>query len=77
MQKPTQSNVQMAVRRKSPFRGKQVIVRLQPHELEAVDIWIDRQEFRVTRPEAIRCMINAAMKNESKRDANTKRTKPK
>lgn len=73
-------NVEMAVRRKSPLRGKQIVVRLQPDELQAIDAWIAKQKLPVTRPEAIRCMIDIIRRASAKRDANatqgrSKRTK--
>ena len=53
----------MATRRKSPVRGKTVQVRLQPDELKAVDRWAAQQPRKITRPEAIRRMISAAVQS--------------
>ncbi len=64
-------NVEMAVRRKSLLRGKQIVVRLQPDELQAVDAWIAKQKSPVTRPEAIRCMIDIVRRANTKQGANT------
>lgn len=64
-------NVEMAVRRKSLLRGKQIVVRLQPDELQAVDAWIAKQKSPVTRPEAIRSMIDIVRRANTKQGANT------
>ncbi len=64
-------NVEMAVRRKSLLRGKQIVVRLQPDELQVVDAWIAKQKSPVTRPEAIRSMIDIVRRANTKQGANT------
>jgi hypothetical protein len=42
---------------KNPPKGTLVGVRLQPAQLEALDVWIAKQNQRLTRPEAIRAMM--------------------
>lgn len=37
--------------------GKMIGVRLQPHELQKLDAWIDAQGGGLSRPEAIRRLI--------------------
>jgi hypothetical protein len=37
------------------------LVRLQPDRLAAVDAWIAKQDAAMTRPEAIRAMLDAAL----------------
>jgi hypothetical protein len=50
-------------RRGPPPTGKGTLVgvRLQPDRLAAVDAWITKQNARMTRPEAIRAMLDAAL----------------
>jgi hypothetical protein len=42
-------------------KGTLVGVRLQPDRLAAVDAWIAKQATRMTRPEAIRAMLDAIL----------------
>jgi hypothetical protein len=42
-------------------KGTLVGVRLQPDRLAAVDAWIAKQATRMTRPEAIRAMLDAVL----------------
>lgn len=42
-------------------RGAGVMVRLQPDQLAALDAWIARQPGQVSRPEAIRAMVQASL----------------
>jgi hypothetical protein len=42
-------------------RGEGILVRLQPDRLAAVDAWIARQTAPMTRPEAIRAMLDAVL----------------
>ena len=42
-------------------RGEGVLVRLQPDRLAAVDAWIAKQNAPMTRPEAIRAMLDAVL----------------
>ena len=72
--KMKKGNVEMAVRRKSPLRGKQIVVRLQPDELQAVDAWAAKQKPPVTRPEAIRCMIDIVRRTSDKGGASARQT---
>jgi hypothetical protein len=41
--------------------GTQVQVRLQPDRLAAIDAWIKKQDRPLTRPEAIRSMIDTIL----------------
>jgi len=38
-----------------------VLVRLQPDRLAAIDAWIKKQDRSLTRPEAIRAMIDTIL----------------
>jgi hypothetical protein len=42
-------------------KGTLVGVRLQPDRLAAVDAWITKQDAPMTRPEAIRAMLDAVL----------------
>jgi hypothetical protein len=42
-------------------KGEGVLVRLQPSQLKALDAWIDKQETFLTRPEAIRAMMETIL----------------
>jgi hypothetical protein len=42
-------------------KGTQIQVRLQPDQLAGLDAWIEKQEIKPTRPEAIRSMIDATL----------------
>jgi hypothetical protein len=42
-------------------KGTLIGVRLQPHQLKALDAWIDKQEASLTRPEAIRAMMETIL----------------
>jgi hypothetical protein len=53
----------MTTRRKSALRGKLIGLRLQPNELKAVDALA--RKHKITRPEAIRYMINDAVERKS------------
>jgi hypothetical protein len=47
-------------------RGEGILVRLQPDQLAGIDTWIAKQASPVTRPEAIRGMIDATLRILSK-----------
>ena len=42
-------------------KGTLIGVRLQPHQLKALDAWIEKQEASLTRPEAIRAMMETIL----------------
>jgi hypothetical protein len=42
-------------------RGKGVLARLQPDRLAAIDAWIAEQDAPMTRPQAIRAMLDAVL----------------
>jgi hypothetical protein len=54
----------LAKKRRGPpptGKGVQVVVRMQPAKLAALDAWIAKQEKPYTRPEAIRGMIETML----------------
>jgi hypothetical protein len=55
-------------------KGVQVVVRMQPVQLAALDAWITKQEKPYTRPEAVRGMIDTMLHILSK-DPGEKRVK--
>jgi hypothetical protein len=42
-------------------KGEGVLVRLQPDQLNALDSWIAKQDASLTRPEAIRAMMETIL----------------
>ncbi len=42
-------------------QGTLIGVRLQPSQLKALDAWIDKQDASLTRPEAIRAMMETIL----------------
>ena len=42
-------------------KGVPVVVRLQPPQLSALDAWIAKQDAPLTRPEAIRAMMDTIL----------------
>jgi hypothetical protein len=60
--------VQPRKKRGPPATGKghPVQVRLQPGILEALDVWIDKQRHPRSRPEAIRQILERALKLKGK-----------
>ena len=42
-------------------KGEGVLVRLQPDQLKALDSWIAKQDASLTRPEAIRAMMETIL----------------
>ena len=42
-------------------QGTLIGVRLQPSQLKALDAWIDKQDASLTRPEAIRAMMETML----------------
>jgi hypothetical protein len=47
--------------RRSAVKGTLIGVRLQPSQLKALDAWIDKQDASLTRPEAIRAMMETIL----------------
>lgn len=47
--------------KRSAVKGTLVGVRLQPHQMTALDAWIARQDAPLTRPEAIRAMMETIL----------------
>jgi hypothetical protein len=61
MAKSIYDNIAKPVRKRSAKTGKLVGVRLQSEQINAIDAWAAMQVPPVTRPEAIRGMINAML----------------
>lgn len=61
MAKSSYDNITRPVRKRSAVTGQLVGVRLQSNQLKAIDAWAAKQEPPVTRPEAIRGMIDAML----------------
>jgi hypothetical protein len=59
--KSTYDNIAKPVRKRSAKTGTLVGVRLQFEQLKAIDVWAAKQVPPVTRPEAIRGMIDAML----------------
>jgi hypothetical protein len=59
MAKANYDNIARPVRKRSAVRGSLVGVRLQAGQIDAIDAWAAKQNPPVTRPEAIRGMIDA------------------
>jgi hypothetical protein len=47
--------------KRSAVKGTLIGVRLQPFQLAALDAWIDKQSAPLTRPEAIRTMMETIL----------------
>lgn len=55
----------VAKKRRGPLptgKGEQIVVRMQPKPLAALDGWIERQAEEMTRPEAIRRLVELGLK---------------
>jgi hypothetical protein len=61
MAKSSYDNIAKPVRKRSAVTGTLVGVRLQAEQIKAIDVWAVKQEPPVTRPEAIRGMIDAML----------------
>jgi hypothetical protein len=61
MAKPVFGNMAKPVRKRSAKTGTLIGVRLQSQQLKAVDVWATKQVPPVTRPEAIRGLIDAML----------------
>jgi hypothetical protein len=61
MSKSSYDNITRPIRKRSASTGQLVGVRLQAHQLKAIDAWAAKQEPPVTRPEAIRGMVDAML----------------
>jgi hypothetical protein len=61
MDKSSYDNIIKPVRRRSAETGTLVGVRLQANQLKAIDAWAAKQVPPVTRPEAIRGMVDAML----------------
>jgi hypothetical protein len=61
MAKSIQDMPKKRARPKPAGRLKGILVRLQPHQLLGLDSWIAKQRSTMTRPEALRAMLDAAL----------------
>jgi hypothetical protein len=61
MAKASYDNITRPVRKRSAVTGTLVGVRLQADQIKAIDAWAAKQDPPVTRPEAIRGMIDAML----------------
>jgi len=61
MNKSSYDNITRPVRKRSAVTGTLVGVRLQLGQIKAIDAWAAKQAPPVTRPEAIRGMIDAML----------------
>jgi hypothetical protein len=61
MAKSTYDNIAKPVRKRSAKTGTLVGVRMQSEQIKAIDAWATKQVPPVTRPEAIRGMIDAML----------------
>ena len=61
MAKSSYDNITRPVRKRSAVTGTLVGVRLQVGQIKAIDAWATKQDPPVTRPEAIRGMIDAML----------------
>ena len=61
MAKSSYDNISRPVRKRSAVTGTLVGVRLQAGQIKAIDAWATKQNPPVTRPEAIRGMIDAML----------------
>ena len=66
MAKSSYDNIVRPVRKRSAVTGTLVGVRLQAGQIKAIDAWAAKQTPPVTRPEAIRGMIDAMLQILSK-----------
>ena len=62
MSKSSYDNIKKPARKRSAVTGQLVGVRLQVDQLRAIDAWAAKQIPTVTRPEAIRGMIDAMLR---------------
>jgi hypothetical protein len=61
MAKSSYDNITRPIRKRSAVTGTLVGVRLQAGQIKAIDAWAAKQTPPVTRPEAIRGMIDAML----------------
>ena len=61
MTKSSYDNITRPIRKRSAVTGTLVGVRLQAAQIKAIDAWAAKQVPLVTRPEAIRGMIDAML----------------
>jgi hypothetical protein len=61
MAKSSYDNIAKPVRKRSAVTGTLVGVRLQSEQIKAIDAWAAKQSPPVTRPEAIRGMVDAML----------------
>ena len=62
MSKSSYDNITKPVRKRSAVAGTLVGVRFQADQIKAIDAWASKQSPPVTRPEAIRGIIELGLK---------------
>jgi hypothetical protein len=67
MAKSSYDNIVKPVRKRSAETGKLVGVRLQGDQLKAIDKWAAKQDPPVTRPDAIRRLVELGLEGEEMR----------
>jgi hypothetical protein len=67
MAKLTYDNTARPVQKRSAVTGTLVGVRLQVSQIKAIDSWSSKQEPPVTRPEAIRLLVELGLKAKATR----------
>jgi hypothetical protein len=81
MAKSSYDNIRRPVRKRSAITGTLIGVRLQAEQIAGLDAWIAKQDVAVTRPEAIRGMVDAMLaisaKDEGDRAKRVKRARAK
>ena len=73
MSKSSYDNISRPTRKRSAITGKLVGVRLQPNQLKAIDAWAAKQKPPVTRPEAIRRLVELGLKVKKTKSAPSER----
>jgi Arc/MetJ-type ribon-helix-helix transcriptional regulator len=58
-------------------KGEPILVRLQPAQLAALDAWMGRQDARLSRPEAIRRLLEQALAVEQPAKSRTQKARSK
>ena len=66
MGKSSYDNITKPIRKRSAVTGTLVGVRLQANQLKAIDAWAAKQKPPVTRPEAIRGILDLGLKAKGK-----------
>jgi hypothetical protein len=68
----TKQETLLARKRRGPAptgKGQQVVVRMQPDQLNTLDAWIARQEDQPSRPEAVRRLVELGLAHDQQEAA--------